>query len=321
MANFWKLLPKSFLVLAPMEDVTDVVFREIVAKELARPDVFFTEFTSADGLFSEGRAKTIPRFKYSEKQRPIVAQIWGKNPENLYKAAQLVHQLKFDGIDINMACPDKAVLKKGCGGALIQNQTLAKQSIEAVREGSKDLPVSVKTRLGFDSIITEEWVTFLLRQKIDALTIHGRTVTQMSKGEANWDEIGKAVKIKNKIAPETVLIGNGDVKSFEEALVLNKKYGVEGIMIGRGIFSNPWVFERTVGPQIHSKEKYIKILLKHLALHDQTWGDTKHFDTLKKFFKMYIKNFAGANELRQKLMECKNSSEVRTILKLHFETI
>lgn len=314
MANFWKLLPKPFLVLAPMEDVTDVVFREIVAGELARPDVFFTEFTSAEGLFSEGREKTIPRFKYSEKQRPIVAQIWGANPENLYKAAQLVQQLRFDGIDINMACPDKAVLKKGCGGALIKNHALAKKSIEAVKEGAKDLSVSVKTRLGFDSIITEEWITFLLSQKIDALSIHGRVVTQMSKGEANWDEIGKAVRIKNKIAPATILIGNGDVKSYEEAIALHKKYGVEGVMVGRGIFSNPWIFERTVEPQVRSKEKYIEILLKHLALHDRTWGDTKHFDTLKKFFKMYINNFAGANQLRQSLMECKNSSQVRTIL-------
>lgn len=315
MANFWRLLPnKPFLVLAPMEDVTDVVFREIVAGELARPDVFFTEFTSAEGIFSEGREKTISRFKYTQNQHPIVAQIWGNNTENLYRAAKLVRELKFDGVDINMACPDKAVLKKGCGGALIKNHALAKKSIEAVKEGAKDLSVSVKTRLGFDSIATEEWITFLLSQKINALSIHGRLVIQMSKGEANWDEIGKAVRIKNKIAPETILIGNGDVKSYKESIFLHEKFGVDGIMIGRGIFLNPWIFERTVEPQVRSREKYIEVLLRHLALHDQTWGDMKHFDTLKKFFKMYIKNFSRANQLRQSLMECKNSSQVRTIL-------
>lgn len=313
MGDFWQELPRPFLVLAPMEDVTDVVFREIIA-DLPRPDVFFTEFVSADGLASKGRDITLRKFKYTESQRPIVAQIWGIDPVNLKKAARLAAELKFDGIDINMGCPDRAVMKKGAGAALCLTQKLAKEIIMAVKDGAKDLPVSVKTRLGYDKVVTDEWISFLLSQNLAALTIHGRTALQMSKGEANWEEIGKAVKLKQKIAPETIIIGNGDIKSFKEALKMHELFGVDGVMIARGVFANPWVFSKSQNQTEHQKDEYIEILRKHLNLYEETWGDSKNFEVMKKFFKMYVKSFKGANQLRQRLMECKSKAQVIELL-------
>ncbi len=257
MSNFWPKLPKPFLVLAPMENVTDYVFREVIAK-VAKPDVFFTEFTSADGLFSKGREVVIRKLQYSQLQRPIVAQIWGKEPENFYKASQLVKDLKFDGLDINMGCPDRGIVKNGAGAGLVGNYSLTKEIINAVKKGSGNLAISVKTRLGQENIITERWIEFLLEQDIDALTIHGRTAKQMSKGEASWEAVGKGVKIKNKISPKTILIGNGDIGSYEQAKDKHDTYGVDGIMIGRGIFSNPWIFEKSQKLKIHHKNNTSK---------------------------------------------------------------
>lgn len=310
--KFWKSLPSTFLVLAPMEDVTDVVFREIMTT-LPRPDVFFTEFTSADALASLGRENAIRKFRYTENQRPIVAQIWGVNLENLKGAAKIVQDLGFDGVDINMGCPDKSVMKKGAGAALCKNPNLAKDIISAVREGAPDIALSVKTRLGYSEINTDEWITFLLKQNIDALTIHGRTATQLSRGEANWDEIGRAVKLRNLLSVETVIIGNGDIKSYADAVSMQKLSGVDGVMIGRGVFSNPWVFEKNLKTEKHLKAEYIGVLLAHLDLYEQTWGNTKNFEVMKKFFKMYVNNFPGASRLRDKLMHCKTSAEVREI--------
>lgn len=314
MSNFWKLLPKPFLVLAPMDDVTDVVFREIMT-ELARPDVFFTEFTSAGGLCSKGREAVIRRLKYSKNQRPIVAQIWGKDIGYMREAAKLVKELGFDGIDINMGCPDRGVMKKGAGAGHIGNYNHTGQVISAVKEGAQGIPVSIKTRLGQDNNIANEWISFLLEQSVNALIVHGRIASQMSRGEANWNEIKRAVDIRNKISPDTLVIGNGDVKGYRQAIEKYETYGVDGIMIGTGIFSNPWVFEKTLEPATHDNKSYIQILLKHVDLFEATWGDTKNFQIMKKFFKMYIKDFDGANQLRQQLMECKTSVQVRKILK------
>lgn len=309
--NFWQKLPKPFLILAPMEDVTDVVFREIVC-DICKPDVLFTEFTSADGLMSKGKDRVIRSLLYSERQRPIVAQIWGTNLQNYQHATKLIKQLGFDGIDINMGCPDKGVIKKNAGSAIIKDFKRAKEIIELVKQESGDIGVSVKTRLGFDKVITEEWISFLLEQKINALTVHGRIATEMSKNPADWNEIKKAVDIKNKIAPETLIIGNGDVKSYKQAIEYSDKYKVDGIMIGRGIFSNPWIFEKK--EKIHLRGEYINLLLKHTNLFVSTWGSTKNFDVLKKFYKMYVRNFDGADQLRQKLMECTNRQQVERVI-------
>ena len=308
MTNFWKKLPKPFTVLAPMENVTDYVFREVIANYLPKPDVMFTEFTNVEALNSVGFDKTIHRFKFSENQRPIVAQIWGINPKNYYKTAKMIVDLGFDGIDINMGCPDKAVVKIGACSALINNQPLAKEIIEAVKKGSNKLPISIKTRIGVKEIVTEEWITFLLEQKIDAVTVHGRTAKQLSDVPANWNEITKAVEIKNKISPKTIIIGNGDVKNQNDILEKHTKHGVDGVMIGRGILSNPWVFEKE--EKVHFYEDYKKVLLKHLALYD----NTMHYDKLKKFFKMYVNNFDGANSLRTKLMKTKTVGDALKLL-------
>jgi nifR3 family TIM-barrel protein len=318
MSNFWLKLKKPFLVLAPMEDVTDYVFREIIG-QIAKPDVFFTEFTSADGLFSKGHEVVIRKLKFSSRQRPIVAQIWGKNPETIFKASKLVKDLKFDGVDVNMGCPDRSIVRHGAGGGLIGNYNLTKEVIDAAKKGSGNLPISVKTRLGLDTIITNEWISFLLEQRIDALTIHGRTVRQMSKGEANWLEVEKAVKIKNKKSPAIIIIGNGDIISFQQAQDMHKKYGVDGIMIGRGVFTNPWIFKKQAETRIYNRIEYIEILRSHLKLQDETWHQSKNFNIMKKFFKMYIRDFEGANELRQELMTTANSKEVKQILLAKFK--
>jgi tRNA-dihydrouridine synthase len=295
-----------------MENVTDYVFREVVSTYLPKPDVIFTEFTNIEALTSEGFEKTIPRLKFSEKQKPIVAQIWGTKPDAFYKSAQLIQKLKFDGIDINMGCPVREVVKSGAGAAMINNPSLVKEIIAAVKKGADKLPISIKTRLGDTPAMTTEWFTFLLEQKIDAFTIHGRTAKQMSKGNANWEEIKKAVRIRNKIAPETLIIGNGDVESYSQILDFQKKYNVDGVMIGRGIFKNPWVFNHI--PQKHTEEDYIGILLKHMKLNQKENTSPKAFEPMKKFFKMYINNFKGASILRQKLMETKDFTQARKLL-------
>lgn len=313
MSNFWTKLPKPFVALAPMEDVTDYVFREIVATELPSPDIMFTEFTNVEALNSEGFERTIPRFRFSEKQRPIVAQIWGMKPENYYKTAKMIVDLGFDGIDINMGCPDKAVVKIGACSALINNQPLAKEIITATKEGAPNLPISVKTRLGLKEIVTEEWITFLLEQKIDAITVHGRTSKQMSDVPADWNEIKKTVVLRNKISPKTLLIGNGDVKDYNHGIKLSEEYGLDGAMIATGMLSNPWAFEKTA--KIYNLRDNKKVLVKHLNLYSKTKESNKAYGVMKKFFKMYINNFEGASNLRSKLMETKNVDEALELLK------
>jgi nifR3 family TIM-barrel protein len=316
MVNFWLDLPKPFSVLAPMDDVTDNVFRQVVM-EAARPDVFFTEFVNSDGLNHGANGSPWRKLQFTPGQHPIVAQIWGNVPESMEKAAKTVSKLGFDGIDINMGCPVKDVVKSGSGAGLIGNYELAGQIIKAVKKGAGKTPVSVKTRLGNKINISHEWIEFLLEQEICALTVHARTAVQMSKGNADWSEIGKIVKTRNKIAPNTIIIGNGDIKSYEEIGLMHKKYDVDGVMIGRGIFANPWVFDPT-SPVLrgagHSKEDYMKLLARHIDLFESTWGETKHFAVIKKFFKMYVKDFEGANTFRQQLMDTKSLVEMKKLI-------
>lgn len=324
--NFWLKLRIPILILAPMDDVTDTVFRQIIAG-LAPPDVYFTEFTNCDGLMSKGREILLKKFQFSPIERPIVAQIWGINPETFYRTAQLIQKLGFDGIDINMGCPERNIVKHGACGALINNPQLAKQLIDATRKGAPNLPISVKTRIGVDVIKTEEWLSFLLKQNLAALIIHGRTVKEQSQVPAHWDEIAKAVNLRDTLTAQseagsaaspthfkTLIIGNGDVLSYKEALAKVKKYNLDGIMIGRGIFANPWVFKKGLLHQPTSQEK-LTLLLKHAQLFDQTWGKTKNFALLKKFFKIYASGFDGAADLRAKLMEINSLSEVQLLIK------
>lgn len=320
MQNFWRDLKKPFFVLAPMDDVTDVVFREVVA-EVAPPDVYFTEFTNVDGLQSKGREALMPRLKFTEKQRPIVAQIWGKTPENYFKTAGELKEMGFDGIDINMGCPERTVIKNGCCSALIENRELAKEIIEATIAGAGGLPVSVKTRTGVNTVVTGEWINFLLGFDLAAITLHARTAKQMSKVPADWSQIKLTVGLTDASNKEILIIGNGDVESREDGLEKVKETRCDGIMIGRGIFKNIWIFNsKRKGSRVKGEDiqKRVNILLRHLELYEKEWGENprggKKFDILKKFFKVYISDFEGAAELRAKLMESKSPEEVRLII-------
>lgn len=315
MQNIWKTLQKPFTVLAPMDDVTDDVFRTIVC-ETARPDVFFTEFTNVDAICSEGRESQIRRFQYSKRQHPIIAQIWGKEPEHYFETTKLIRNLGFDGVDINMGCPVRDVFQNGTCSAFIQDHARAQEVIAATQEAAGEIPVSVKTRIGVHQIETEGWIGFLLEQNLAAITIHGRTVKELSKVPCHWDEIGKAVELRNASQQDrhTMIVGNGDVKNYAEVLSLYEAYGVDGIMIGRGIFENLWSFEKTLHAQDHSPQERLSLLLKHARLFETTWGTTKRFEILKKFFKIYCSGFPNAQELRIKLMEAGNSEHIHHTL-------
>lgn len=298
-----------------MEDVTDTVFRQLVAK-WAPADVYFTEFTNAEGLGSAGKNKVMYRWKYTEKERPLVAQIWGLNPEMHFKSAKMAEELGFDGVDINMGCPVKKIVKKGACSALINNPNLAKEIIQATKEGAGNLPVSVKTRIGFDSIKTEEWATFLLQQNLQALTTHGRTSKHNEK-PADWNEIAKVVEIKNKISPKTIIIGNGDVREHAEIELKHKTYGVDGVMVGRGILENVLMFNENQDLADLEINKKLAMLTEHIELFTKTWGNTKNFYNLKKYFKIYLKGFENAGQLRAELMKAQTPEEtLRFIEKL-----
>lgn len=300
------------MALAPMEDVTDTVFRQIVAS-CARPTVFFTEFTSVDGLFSRGREAVIHRLDYMAGEHPIIAQIWGNKPELFCKAATLVAEMKFDGVDINAGCPEKNVTSHGGGACLIQDPSLMKEIIAATKEGSGELPISVKTRLGYKKI-SPDWIPFLLEQNLDALTIHGRTAAELSKVPADWDEIGKAVKLRDSMRKNTVILGNGDVADYADAVAKCKEFGVDGAMIGRGIFHNLWAFDQHGVSHMDDHQELIRILREHIRLFHEAWGDRKNFAVLKKFFKIYVQGIPNASEIRERLMQTNTPDEVESIL-------
>lgn len=313
MKNFWKTLKRPIAILAPMEEVTDLVFREIISTT-AKPDVFFTEFTSADAIFSKGYDRIIKKLLFTKNQHPIVAQLWGSTPANYEKAAKFIVELGFDGIDINMGCPDRSVMRRNSGAALINDFKLAEEIINAVKKSTPEIPLSVKTRLGSDSKQTKEWLTFLLSQELSALSIHARTAQAMSKGTADWGEIGKTVKLRDSLKLDTLIIGNGDVIDYKDIVLKHKKYGIDGAMVGRGIFQNPWLFDKSENPVNHSKKDYLDLLIKHTRLFNEKWGKTKNFEIMKKFFKVYVKGFKGADDLRQRLMAAKNYIDVERIM-------
>jgi tRNA-dihydrouridine synthase len=307
-------LPKPFFALAPMDDVTDAAFRRIVA-DCTKPDLFFTEFVNVDGLQSIGRQKLLHRLEFSNKEQPIFAQIWGKDPKNYQKTAKELVKMGFTGIDINMGCPDKAVVKSGCCSALINNRPLAAEIIAATKQGAKGkVPVSVKLRIGFNSVDLT-WPQFVLEQKVDLLTIHGRTTKQMSKVPNDWSSIKKVRQIRDKIAPKTLIMGNGDIKSREQGEKLAKKYGLDGVMIGRGIFNNPYVFAPKSKWQNLSPADKIVLYIKHIELFKKIWakGD-KNPASIKKFAKIYINDFKSAKDLRHKLVRQNSLDDMLNIL-------
>ena len=313
MTSFWQQLPKPFFILAPMEAVTDVVFRHVVAKA-GRPDIFFTEFVSTDGYCSlKGKHSTAGRLAFTEDEHPMVVQIWGDKPEHFREMAHGMKELGFKGIDINMGCPAKDVVKKGAGSGLIRTPQLAADIIAATKEAG--LPVSVKTRLG-DVKIDEwkDWLTHILKQDVENLTIHLRTRKEMSKVDAHFELIGEIKKLRDEIAPQTLLTINGDIRNRQHGLELVEKYGVDGVMIGRGIFHDPYAFTNSYTP---TREEILSLFSYHLDQFDHynTPKSPLRFDPLKRFFKIYVRDIPGAAELRDKLMHTKTTSEVREILK------
>ena len=313
MNSFWNDLPKPFFILAPMEAVTDVVFRHVVAKA-ARPDIFFTEFTNAASYCSErGEHSTRGRLAFTSDEHPMVAQIWGSRPDNFSQMAKGLAAAGYKGIDINMGCPDKAVVRSGGGSGLILQPELAAELIAAAKEGG--LPVSVKTRLGYSN--TDEWrdwLTHLFQQDVVNLTIHLRTRKEMSKVDAHFEIIPEIKKLRDEIAPQTLLTINGDIRDHQHGQELVEKYGIDGVMIGRGIFTNPFAFEAE--PTQHSREELLGLLRLQLDLHDKyslELGE-RRFEPLKRFFKIYVREFDGASELRDQLMHTKSTQEVREIL-------
>ena len=299
-------------MLAPMADVTDAAFRRIIAK-YGKPDVFYTEFVSANGLArapEEGRQKLLKELRESGNERPIVAQFFTSTPEHMERAAKLALELGFDGVDINMGCPDKSIEKQGAGAALIKNPKLAKELILAAQKGAPTLPISVKTRAGYNQVEIEKWLPEILSVHPAVVTIHARTRKEMSKVPARWECVLRAVEIRDELKSETLIFGNGDVRDLNDAREKVKETGCDGVMLGRAIFGNPWLFAE----KIPSTEERLKVLVEHCKLFEELLGGVKNFAIMKKHFKAYVNGFDSSAELRGKLMEANSSQEVEDIV-------
>lgn len=316
-----------------MDDVTDTVFRQII-NSCAPADLYMTEFVNVDGLQSPGRSKLLKKLRFAAHEGPLVAQIWGKTTENFYKTAEqiadgslarelgLPEGVNFAGIDINMGCPVKDVVQNGTCSALINDRPRALEIIKAVQDGAAGrLPVSVKTRLGF-STVDFTWHEFLLEQKLDMLTIHGRTRAQMSKVPADWDAIAHVRELRDKISPQTLLVGNGDVLSHAQGLELAALHQLDGIMIGRGIFHDPYVFAKDSIWQTVSPEDKLGLYRRQVELFAATWRDHERpINTLNKFCKIYVNGFDGAKEMREELMVATSTDQLLQLLKAQVENV
>jgi nifR3 family TIM-barrel protein len=326
--GFWQKLideklskGQTLSVVAPMADVTDIAFRTMISKysKPYGPDVMWTEFVSADGLNSPGREILKRDLDFTDIERPIVAQLFTSTPENMRKACALCRELGFDGIDINMGCPDKSIEKQGAGAAHIKDWRRAQEVIRAAQEGAVDIPVSVKTRMGYNTMEFMEWLPKILECNIPALTIHLRTRKEMSLVDAHWDMMGDVVKLVRNMTGEvknggTIILGNGDIKSVTQGKILAKETGCDGVMIGRVIFGTPWFFNEEEFNHEKSIEERLKICMEHTNLYEEKLGDIKSFAIMKKHYKAYVNGFDGAKELRVKLMECSNSQEVNIVI-------
>jgi len=327
--NFWQELPRPFFCLAPLANVTDAAFRRLIANyskvEGGWPYVTYTEFTSADGLAlagEEGRAKLMRDLLFTEAERPIVAQFFTATPAHMEAAAALAAKLGFDGVDINMGCPDRAIEKQGAGAKLIINPKRAQELIAAAKrglargrataEGAPNLPVSVKTRLGYNKDALEEWLPALLEAQPAMVAIHARTRKEMSKVPAHWERVKRAVEIRDALKSETLIVGNGDVKDLADARHKAKESGADGVMLGRAVFGNPWLFSEPKAEV--SVEQQLRVLVEHAKLFEKLLGDIKSFAIMKKHFKAYVEGFPGAKELRLKLMEAENAARVGAIV-------
>lgn len=311
MTNIWDNLPKPFFALAPMEAVTDVVFRQVVSRA-SRPDLYFSEFTNATGWYRAGDEAIGGRLVKTDKENPIIAQLWGADTEAMAKMSIHCRALGYDGIDINMGCPDKSAVRSGGGAGMILTPETANQIIASAK--SSGLPISVKTRLGYSEVDEwRAWLTNLLLQDIKALTIHLRTKKEMSKVPAHFELIPEIKKLRDEIAPQTKLIINGDILDYSHGMELYHSYDVDGIMIGRGVFKNPYAFSKI--DYKPTKHELIGLMMLQIELYDRYQPImNRPFETLKRFFKIYINNFDGASEVRNKLMHTKSTDEVRQLM-------
>jgi len=341
--SFWNNLPKPIIVLAPLANVTDASFRRIIAQYSAHtrkngsiggPDVMWTEFVSADGLIRatpEGKRKLMADLIYTEEERPIVAQLFSARPEYMEKAAQLCFELGFDGIDINMGCPDKTIEKQGCGAAMIKKPEIAAEVIRAAKRGAQGLPVSVKTRIGYNKNELDTWLPVLLKENPAVITVHARTRKEMSKVPAQWDYVRDAVVIRNTIQDDawekanpdrtqTLIFGNGDISSIEEAYKKAEETGADGVMLGRAIFGNPWLFNTAVKSEQVSVHERLRVMLEHTALFEELLS-FKSYALMKKHYKAYVNHFDGAKELRAELMEVSSATEAREVVNRFLERL
>jgi nifR3 family TIM-barrel protein len=325
--NFWKTLPKPIFVLAPMADVTDTAFRRVIAK-YGKPDVTWTEFVSADGLVratEEGKRKLMKDLIYTEAERPIVAQLFSATPENMREAAKLCKELGFDGIDINMGCPDKSIEKQGAGAAMMKDYSKARAIIRAAKEGAGGIPVSVKTRVGYNKDELDTWLPELLAENPAVITVHARTRKEMSKVPAQWDYVKRAVAIRDGIGSDTLIFGNGDALSLADAQSKVDQTGCDGVMLGRAIFGNPWLFARPEAVMNREDKEAIKhvleVMVEHTKLFEEYLIDVKNFAVMKKHYKAYVNGWDGAKELRVKLMEANSSTEVEAIVGEYLRTL
>ncbi len=323
--TFWDNLQKPFFVLAPMADVTDAAFRKLIAKYSAHTradgtigaaDVMWTEFVSADGLVratEEGKRKLMADLIYGEEERPIVAQLFSSTPEYMEQAARLCRDLGFDGIDINMGCPDRSIEKQGCGAAMIKNPENAVAVIEAAKRGS-GLPVSVKTRVGYNRDQLDEWLPVLLKAEPVAVTIHARTRKEMSKVPARWERVARAVEIRDGLGSSARILGNGDAQNLDDARAKAIVSGADGVMLGRAIFGNPWLFHPEHDATNVPIGEKLRVMIEHTHLFEELLPH-KSFAIMKKHYKAYVHGFEGARELRAELMEAATADEVERITK------
>lgn len=336
--GFWETIKKPIIAVSPMDGVTDAPFRYIVAKH-GPSAVSFTEFTNVEGL-ARGAVSMLKAFRYSEVERPVVAQIYGVEEESYYKVALMLCHLGFDGIDINMGCPANKVARRNSGAGLIRIPKHAQKLVLTTKQAVKDwsegitlekagirpkiinhlkaikpeegpriqIPVSVKTRTGVDKIVTEEWISTLLETEPANLSLHGRTLKQMYTGHANWEEIGKAAALCRPT--ETSFLGNGDVMNLDDAYRKIKEYDTDGVLVGRGTLGNPWFFKAHTPT---TKER-IKVAVEHCKAFEELMPDLAFFN-MRKHLGWYCKGFDGARELRSKLMQTNSSEEVEAVFK------
>jgi nifR3 family TIM-barrel protein len=305
------------MVLAPMAGVTDGAFRRIVAK-YGKPDVLVTEFTSTDGLCSPGRGNLLLDFVYSEPERPIVAQIFGNKPENFARTAELLAQMGFDGIDINCGCPDKNVEKQGAGASLIRSPETIVALVRACRQGAPHLPVTVKTRLGYAQNEIHDLLNRVLEAEPAAITVHWRTRHEMSKVPARWELAAEAVAVVRASGLPTLLLGNGDVTTLGQAQQLARDTGVDGVMVGRGIYGNPWFFNPAFQDEPPLWQDRLKVMMEHTRLFLEIFGTHKNFATMKKYYKGYVTDFPGAKELRAEVLEARDLAHVESYVRAFF---